>query len=615
MPQISERVERIGQAKFISTLDLSKGYWQIPLRKEDQPKTAFGTPWGLFEFKRMPFGLSGAAAIFQRLMDWLLAPHQGYAAAYIDNIVIYTETWEQHLKALRAILLELRQLGLTANPKKCALGKEETKYLGFVVGQGWVRPLADKVAAIREYLAPTTKKQMRAFLGLASYSRRFIPKFAEIASPLVETTKGRQVGNIEWNEEQRRAFEELKGALCQEVTLHTPNFALPFTLQTDASAYALGAVLSQEVDGLERILEVIKNLCYSKPTVYEQLGRPLVANRRAVLIGFAQIRGFSSVVALGASIICNKIPGLAPRQRAICQSRPDAIIVIGEGSQMGINECQFQFRNGRWNCSALGERTVFGKELKVGSREAAFTYAIIAAGVAHAITAACTQGNLSDCGCDKEKQGQYHKEEGWKWGGCSADIRYGIGFAKVFVDAREIKQNARTLMNLHNNEAGRKILEENMKLECKCHGVSGSCTTKTCWTTLPKFRELGYILKDKYNEAVQVEPVRASRNKRPTFLKIKKPLSYRKPMDTDLVYIEKSPNYCEEDPVTGSVGTQGRMCNKTAQQSNGCDLMCCGRGYNTHQYSRVWQCNCKFHWCCYVKCNTCSERTEVYTCK
>lgn len=154
-----------------------------------------------------------------------------------------------------------------------------------------------------------------------------------------------------------------------------------------------------------------------------------------------------------------------------------------------------------------------------------------------------------------------------------------------------------------------------MKLECKCHGVSGSCTTKTCWTTLPKFRELGYILKDKYNEAVQVEPVRASRNKRPTFLKIKKPLSYRKPMDTDLVYIEKSPNYCEEDPVTGSVGTQGRMCNKTAQQSNGCDLMCCGRGYNTHQYSRVWQCNCKFHWCCYVKCNTCSERTEVYTCK
>ncbi|RMC02788.1 hypothetical protein DUI87_19979 [Hirundo rustica rustica] len=167
-------------------------------------------------------------------------------------------------------------------------------------------------------------------------------------------------------------------------------------------------------------------------------------------------RALSSVVALGANIICNKIPGLAPRQRAICQSRPDAIIVIGEGAQMGINECQYQFRYGRWNCSALGEKTVFGQELRVGSREAAFTYAITAAGVAHAVTAACSQGNLSNCGCDREKQGYYNQEEGWKWGGCSADIRYGIEFSRRFVDAREIKKNARRLMNLHNNEAGRK---------------------------------------------------------------------------------------------------------------------------------------------------------------
>lgn len=92
-----------------------------------------------------------------------------------------------------------------------------------------------------------------------------------------------------------------------------------------------------------------------------------------------------------------------------------------------------------------------------GSKEAAFTYAIIAAGVAHAVTAACTQGSLSGCGCDKEKQGFYNQEEGWKWGGCSADVHYGLGFSKVFVDAREIKQNARTLMNLHNNEVGRKV--------------------------------------------------------------------------------------------------------------------------------------------------------------
>lgn len=112
--------------------------------------------------------------------------------------------------------------------------------------------------------------------------------------------------------------------------------------------------------------------------------------------------------------------------------------------------------------------------LLTGSREAAFTYAIIAAGVAHAITAACTQGNLSDCGCDKEKQGQYHRDEGWKWGGCSADIRYGIGFAKVFVDAREIKQNARTLMNLHNNEAGRKVGSQGGEPGSSCRHAANS---------------------------------------------------------------------------------------------------------------------------------------------
>lgn len=159
------------------------------------------------------------------------------------------------------------------------------------------------------------------------------------------------------------------------------------------------------------------------------------------------------------------------------------------------------------------------------------------------------------------------------------------------------------------------VLEERMKLECKCHGVSGSCTTKTCWTTLPKFREIGYVLKDKYNEAVHVEVVRASRLRQPTHLKVKQTQGYRKPMETDLVYIERSPNYCEEDAATGSVGTQGRLCNRTSPHTDGCDLMCCGRGYNTHQYTKVWQCNCKFQWCCFVKCNTCSERTEVFTCK
>ncbi|XP_076861082.1 protein Wnt-7b isoform X3 [Brachyhypopomus gauderio] len=323
----------------------------------------------------------------------------------------------------------------------------------------------------------------------------------------------------------------------------------------------------------------------------------------------------SSVVALGANIICNKIPGLAPRQRAICQSRPDAIIIIGEGAQMGINECQYQFRYGRWNCSALGEKTVFGQELRVGSREAAFTYAVTAAGVAHAVAAACGQGDLSHCGCDGEKQGYHDQQEGWRWGGCSADVKYGVELSRRFVDAREIKKNARRLMNLHNNEAGRKVLEERMKLECKCHGVSGSCTTKTCWTMLPTFREVGYALKERYVTAAQVEAVRATRLRQPSFLRLKQPRGYIKPTETDLVYLERSPNYCEEDVSTGSTGTRGRLCNHTSPHADACHLMCCGRGHDTRQDSRVWQCHCKFQWCCYVRCNTCSENVEVFTCK
>ncbi|XP_056307937.1 LOW QUALITY PROTEIN: protein Wnt-7b [Danio aesculapii] len=383
----------------------------------------------------------------------------------------------------------------------------------------------------------------------------------------------------------------------------------PFPRTTDAQL-ELNAFLSLSPSEKRRIAPYVTMILFSSRSVLLSVYYPQIF----LILTSGSYLALSSVVALGANIICNKIPGLAPRQRAICQSRPDAIIVIGEGAQLGINECQYQFRYGRWNCSALGERTVFGQELRVGSREAAFTYAITAAGVAHAVTAACSQGNMSHCGCDREKQGYYNQEEGWKWGGCSADIKYGIEFSRKFVDAREIKKNARRLMNLHNNEAGRKVLEERMKLECKCHGVSGSCTTKTCWTTLPKFREIGYVLKDKYNKAVQVEVVRASRLRQPTFLKVKR-TRHQKPLETDLVYIERSPNYCEEDAKTGSVGTQGRLCNRTSPHTDGCDLMCCGRGYNTHQYTKVWQCNCKFQWCCFVKCNTCSERTEVFTCK
>ncbi|XP_075216700.1 wnt oncogene analog 2 [Lycorma delicatula] len=333
------------------------------------------------------------------------------------------------------------------------------------------------------------------------------------------------------------------------------------------------------------------------------------------------IRVMSSVVALGAGVICNRIPGLTPRQREMCRAAPDAMVALGDGVRLGRLECQAQFKSHRWNCSALGKGNSFGHVILVGSKEAAFTYAVSSAGVAYSIAAACSRGNISTCGCAPGKAVSPPK---WKWGGCSVDAGYGMRLARRFLDAREIEGDARSLMNLHNNKAGRKAVKASLQTECKCHGVSGSCTMKTCWKTLPPFRQIGDILMKKYWKARNVIAVPTTQEgglklilKRGSRTQGQGPEQQRPvaPRRSELVFLESSPNYCDRDPSTGSMGTQGRECNRTSKGMDGCDLMCCGRGYNTHQFTNTSQCHCKFHWCCYVRCDTCSEKTEQYTCK
>jgi wingless-type MMTV integration site family protein 7 len=359
-----------------------------------------------------------------------------------------------------------------------------------------------------------------------------------------------------------------------------------------------------------------------KATKYGSL--PLHSRRRSRIIYailylhvfFFFDRTFSSVIVLGASIICSKIPGLAPKQRILCQSHPDAMVAVGEGVKVGFKECQYQFRNNRWNCTnAWTDEAPLGRAYTIGCRETAFTYAIRSAAIAYSITHACSLGSLMSCGCDQTKFDGRFSAEGWKWGGCSADIQYGLKFSRIFVDSREVDEDSGTLMNLHNNGAGRKALKDSINTECKCHGVSGSCSTKTCWTTLARFRVVGDKLSEKYNRAKFVEPIRGQRAMKPVFLKLKKTNKYKKPSPSQLVFLHRSPNFCEYDLLTGSLGTQGRLCNKTGTDSDGCDSMCCGRGYNTHQYIQTWQCDCKFHWCCLVSCRQCSQRTEQFTCK
>ncbi|KAM9546682.1 uncharacterized protein ACWYII_036893 [Salvelinus alpinus] len=167
-------------------------------------------------------------------MDRVLRSHWKYAAAYINDIVIHGSEWETHLNQVSAVVQALRKAGLTANPKKCQLGLREAEDLGYTIGKECVKPQVKKVEAIQDWPRPLTKKQVRTFVGLTSYYRRFIPHFASLAS-LTYLTRSRLPAQVKWTEETEKAFQNLKGALCSEPVLVTPDFSKPLVVQTDAS--------------------------------------------------------------------------------------------------------------------------------------------------------------------------------------------------------------------------------------------------------------------------------------------------------------------------------------------------------------------------------------------
>ncbi|XP_065350335.1 protein Wnt-16-like [Cloeon dipterum] len=310
--------------------------------------------------------------------------------------------------------------------------------------------------------------------------------------------------------------------------------------------------------------------------------------------------------------LCSSLPGVTQQQIEICLQHPNLMPVVAAGAAKSIAECKHQFKHERWNCSTQDDQNnLFGTTLERGSKETAFIYAISSAGVVHSVTQACSSGNLTDCNCDTTRQGQSTKE-GWKWGGCSDNLKYGMAFARNFVDVVEKKKKhgIRAKMNLHNNAAGRKVLSTLMGTRCRCHGVSGSCEVKTCWNHMPSFTEVGDALKKKYALAVQVSAKNRLRRK----IKANKRRE-NNVKKGDLIHIHKSPNYCVEDVDKGIPGTAGRVCNKTSTGPDSCGLLCCGRGYNTQVQTHIERCHCKFVWCCYVKCKTCETKVDLHTCK
>lgn len=244
-PRIDDLIDRLGKAKYLTTIDLCKGYWQVPLTKQSQELTAFRTPWGLFQFTVLPFGLHGAPATFQRLMDQVLYGLSEFSCAYLDDIVIYSTTWEGHVEHLKVVFDRLRSAGLTINPAKCVLAKKETEYLGFTIGGGLIKPQVRKIHAIESCPLPQTRKELRSFLGMAGFYHRFIPNFSARAALLTDKTGSRCPNQVKWTGEAVAAFKDIQKSLSKSPVLHSPNFEKRFILQTDASERGVGAVLLQ----------------------------------------------------------------------------------------------------------------------------------------------------------------------------------------------------------------------------------------------------------------------------------------------------------------------------------------------------------------------------------
>lgn len=263
LPRIDDTLDCLSGAAYFSSMDLQSGYWQIEVDEADREKTAFITPEGLYEFKVMPFGLCNAPATFERMMDNLLR-HLKWTMClcYLDDIIVFSKTFEDHLSRLSAVLGCIEKAGLCLNPKKCLFAAPEIKVLGHLVNGNGVRPDPDKIKAITDFPSPCNIRDVKSFLGICSYYRRFIKDFCIKARPLQELLKGDAV--FSWEDDQERSFAVLKAALTSDPVLGLFDEKAATNLHADASGYGLGAVLNQVQNNSEKVIAYASRVL-SKP--------------------------------------------------------------------------------------------------------------------------------------------------------------------------------------------------------------------------------------------------------------------------------------------------------------------------------------------------------------
>ena len=244
MVTLEEILDRVGGSGVISKIDLTKGYYQIEVHPDSMEKTTFVTFVGKFMFTRMPFGLANAPAIFQRVMERALVDCYMYAAPYIDDVLVFSKTVEEHKEHLGAVVRALGEAGLTIRKSKCVFGRRSVEYLGHRIGSGYLAVPEHRVTAMRDYIRPHTKRQLKAFLGAASYYRQFVFRFAWHSSSLSPSTHLTAPAVVSWDDSKLEAFQHLKVSLCNLCILTIPSSEDEFSLHTDASAMGIGATLN-----------------------------------------------------------------------------------------------------------------------------------------------------------------------------------------------------------------------------------------------------------------------------------------------------------------------------------------------------------------------------------
>jgi hypothetical protein len=247
LPLMDELFDRTAGARFFSSIDLRNGFHQIAIPLEDREKTAFRTRFGHFEYTVLPMGLCNAPGTFMQLMNMTFADMLDKCVlCFLDDILIFSRTAEEHAQHLRIVLTRLREQQLYVKMSKCAFMQREVSFLGHRIGADGLRVAPDKIGAVQQWPRPKNVGDVRSFLGLANFYRRFVKDYSRIALPLTELTREVTGGGFAWGDKQQAAFDELKAALCSPPVLLVPDQSKPFVLNTDACKYAIGATLQQD---------------------------------------------------------------------------------------------------------------------------------------------------------------------------------------------------------------------------------------------------------------------------------------------------------------------------------------------------------------------------------